>query len=389
MKLTAKKEDLERALKIGSTTVANSGDELRAHYLFRYRNGKMEVLGNDERLLGSVVLECEVEGASDNPDENRFTVEADRINRWLSASPKGNVSLRLKDGKVIAQAALGKVTFRSLDPARFPYWESRLEAATFTGKISASRLHRILKHAQLFMSNNEAQDPEICSCEFKDNGFLYATDAASATIIRVAGMEKSNARMTKKKDISSYLRFLEAHSEDEIEFWEHDQCLFLKTSSGNLFGQTKWKYDFPDIDLGSAFEDAHHWWTFSREEMISVIGFLTPSAVRDRYQIHFKLDGVGNINVSLTSAAGGKVEIPVNCKESKSVADCVPLPQGGFPLSYEYLKSVLKGLSGEFVTMASSQLLNDAGDPAGGYCSFKQEVEGDQYLVVLGWYEEQ
>jgi hypothetical protein len=123
--------------------------------------------------------------------------------------------------------------------------------------------------------------------------------------------------------------------------------------------------------------------------MLSAIDFITPSAIRDRFRMNLNLDGVGNIVVSLRSAAGGTVDMPVTCQENKVADGATPLPGEGFPVSYAYMKSVLKSLEGENVTMAACQLVGEDGEMGGGYCSFKQERDGDVYLDVLGWYEEE
>jgi hypothetical protein len=391
VKITTSKENLIRTLRIASIMVG-SGDDLKSRFLFRLRpDGKVEVLANNVRIFGSVLLECDVADADADADANIsntcFTVEADRLNHWLSAVQKGTVSLQLSQGKIVAKAARGYVTFPAMDPTRFPYWDEKIKSATSTSKISVKRLHHVLEHAQMFVSGQEQTEPEISACEFRE-GMLYATDSASATIVHVVGMDKSIARIAGKADIGKFMTFLEMHKEEEIEFLEHPLGLFLRTSSGNVMGQTRHRYDFPEIALGAAYNDAQNWWTFNREEMVSAIEFIIPSAVKDREQLQLVQDGVGNIQLSLVSAAGGKVSILVPCPGVKTVAGATPLPPAGFPVSYRYFLNILRNLRGEMVTLATSPVFDDAGKPAGGYCAFQQELETDEYLMVLGWYEE-
>jgi hypothetical protein len=103
-------------------------------------------------------LDCDIDQLSDDEDENRFTVEAARLGQWLKVvASKAKVTLRLAKGKVTASVPRGRVTFRSLDPDRFPFWDKRLSDAKPTGTISAKRLHSILKHVQIFVSTQRGR----------------------------------------------------------------------------------------------------------------------------------------------------------------------------------------------------------------------------------------
>ena len=79
MKLTVAKSDLEEALKVSSLTVG-SGSDLSSHYLFRVQEGEVEILSYDMRVFSRAPLQATVEG-----DEDAFTVEAWRLDKWVAS----------------------------------------------------------------------------------------------------------------------------------------------------------------------------------------------------------------------------------------------------------------------------------------------------------------
>jgi hypothetical protein len=121
MKIEVAKSDLEKALRISNITVG-SGADLSSHYLFRVNGGSVEILSYDMRAFSRAPLKSTFQGE----DGDAFTIEAWRLDRWVSGVGDGTLSLSYSEGDVQATGPRSKVRFRSLDPSKFPFWDSLL-----------------------------------------------------------------------------------------------------------------------------------------------------------------------------------------------------------------------------------------------------------------------
>jgi len=185
MNIVIAKRDLDAALKVVSNTVASGGGDISTHYLFRVRNGSIEILSYSGRTFSS----CPTVATVSDGDKS-FTVEAKRISYLLDALSDDAV-LTITTGEsneVAISTGRGKNVFASLDPDLFPYWDEVLSGATKTAALPANRLYDALSHAKSFVYDQEQKAPHLCVAEFR-NGCLYSTDQMAVAITKVGGMD--------------------------------------------------------------------------------------------------------------------------------------------------------------------------------------------------------
>lgn len=383
MKVVVSKDNLLAALKVAKLTVSSNADAtVEKYYVFRHVGGKMEVLSMKSNLVGSSLIECtEISDLSDNEEENRFTVEAKRLDQWKGAVSGDKITFHYsKKGVITASTSRGKITFRSFPPERFRYWDSNLEAAQLVGKLPPERLLRVLKFVSPFISDNESTQADVCACEFMDNGRLYATDEESVAVVTVDGLSDARARMH-GKELPQIRSWLEQCGEGDIEVLEHPQTLFLRNAQGGVIGQTRFRHQFPNLEVDRPFEEAEHWWTFSTQEMVDAIKFMIPCAHEGKDGEVLTLTREGDfISLSLNSAAGGVVTQNVSLESSREADSASALPETGFPIRYPLLLRMLDQVGGEKAEMALWYMKDQ-----GGYIAFQYETDGDVFLMVVGW----
>lgn len=373
MKILFAKRDLDAALKVAGNTVASGGGDISTHYLFRPKDGKVEVLSYSGRTFSScpVVATVEDEGKS-------FTVEAKRINYLLDAVAD-DATLTITTGEsneVLVSTGRGKNVFASLDPDLFPYWDEVLAGSTKTATLPANRLHDALSHAKGFVYDQEQKAPHLCVAEFRD-GCLYSTDQMAVAISKVAGMEGSSIRVF-GKDLGSAAAFLASCKETEVEVWESDRALFFKRADGATYGESKFGSRFPDIAVDWTVED-DYWWDLPKDEVLSSIRFLASGARWDDTLLRIGATEPGEVFLSMTSAQGKPISLKVKATGEGKKDDAPELPEGGFPVSHAYIAKVLDGHSGDTVRFGVSK------KGKGGWVRFKDARGNDTYLTTVAW----
>ena len=374
MKITFAKRDLDAALKVIGNTVSAGGGDITSHYLFRLRDGKVEVLSYSGRTFSSSLVVATVEDG-DKP----FTVEAKRIS-YLLASVADDSTLTIATGDsndVLIGTGRGKNVFASLDPSLFPYWDDTLAAATKTATIPANRLHDALNHAKTFVYDQEAKAPHLCVAEFRD-GCLYSTDQMAVALVKVEGVSGMTIRVF-GKDLASAVTFLAGCKDTEVEVWECDRALFFKKADGSVYGESKFGSRFPDIAVDWSVED-DHWWDLSKQDVLSSIRFLASGARWDDTLLRMGQTEPGQVFLSMTSAQGKPLSLKLNTTGEGKRGDDVPeLPDGGFPVQHTYVTKVLDGHSGETVRFGVST------KGKGGWVRFRDERGSDVYHTTVAW----
>jgi hypothetical protein len=398
MKLVVAKKDLESALKTASITVASSGDDLNAYYVFRHTGGVTEILSYNGPVFSSVILAAQVSDLDPEEEVNRFTVEAKRLKTWLGAVSGDILSFTYKNRVVKAKSKRGVVSFRSKDLSMFPWWDDTTSAAILTGKVESSRFLKALEYVSVFISTNESE-PDMCVCEFRvgledeDDETstkprrIIASDHGGLVAVSVAGLENCKARIH-GKEVKFYRRFL-ARCEGEVEVLEHDNCLILRAADGATFGQSRSIHPLPDFVIEDPFTSCHHWWTVGRDDLLAAIKVLSSSTMEGMYKMTLILSDEGDqIDLGVTSMAGGSSTLRIPCQGTRSSSDLDPgegdLPPTGVPISYKYLSDVVSNIASESFEMGVASL----GDEE-GYLVFQEEVDGDLRVSMLGWYGEE
>jgi len=380
MKIEVAKPDLEAALQVVSIGTASTGSDLTTHFVFRRRDGVVEVLSNNNRLGCSMpIAGCNVEeGGAD-----AFTVESSRLNKWISAVEDASLTLELEDGTVRATSPKGSVKFQSLDPAQFPYWDETLGDTADGISLNAKRLQSALRHVKLFISDKDTTTPKLAVTEIS-NGSLQATDKGALAVVTIKELAKSNLRIH-GKDLAQVLAFLGSCGEDAVEIKEHERCLFLVRQDGGVLSVGRPHHAFPDIQLDKKPGDPH-WWSLKADDLQSAINALSASASKEDTRLTFSLEG-GTVGLSMTSAPGDKVTLHLEAIEHGAAEDAkIDMPEKGFDIAYPYLLKLLGQHRGETIKFGlNPQLDKKTKKPGGGWVRFREDRDGDDYLTLLVW----
>lgn len=361
--------DLNTALKVVRTTVGTSSD-ISSHYVFRTRGGALEVLSYDGRTFSScLVPHTKVE------EDITFTVEARRIHVLLdSVGDNQALDVSVAESEVVFRTPRGKMTFASLDPALFPYWDDVLGGANLTAAILSDRLHGALAHAKQFTYDQESKNPSLCVAEFRD-GVLFSTDQMAVSFVKVPGMEKSNLRVY-VKDLPNVLSFLATAKGEDVDVLESDRASFIRRKDGAVFGEALYAHRFPDLTVDWTLEDDQTWDVF-QEELLDGVKFLQSGARTDEPKVRFSRDG-NNLNLSMTSVSGKPLPLTIPLVEIKQKEGGVTeMPT--FALTDAYLSKMLNGNTNTKVSLGVTK------KGAGGWVRVRDDRGTDTYLTTVAW----
>ena len=371
MNISINSTDLENALKVVRITVGSSSD-ISSHYVFRAREGKLEVLSYDGRTFASCIVSHAMPA-----EDTSFTVEARRIHVLLD-NVGSNQSLDVttsEGGEVTVRAARGKVTFSSLDPSLFPYWDDVLTGAKATAKIAAERLHAALSNAKQFIYDQESKNPALCVAEFR-NGVLHSTDQMAVSLVKMPGMEGCGLRVF-VKDLPNVLAFISTAKGDEVEILESDRAFFLRRTDGAVFGETVFAHRFPDINVDWSLEDDQTWDLF-QEELLAGIGLLQSGAKLDEPRVRFQRNGTNDVVLSMTSVSGKPLPISVSLVGFKQKEEGVT-EMPAFAITDAYVSKMLNGNTNTKVSLGVSK------KGAGGWVRLRDDRGTDTYLTTVAW----
>jgi len=381
MKVTVPKTVLESALQVSTITVGSGGNDLSTHYLFRVRGGNVEILSYNQRIFSAVPMECEVEGE----DGDSFTIEAWRLDKWVSGVGSGSLVLHSDgEGSVSAKGPKNKIRFRSLDPSKFPFWDGLVREAKSTGSVAPSSLCRALSLARWFVSADDTTKPELCQVEAID-GVLWATDRRALSSVEIPTLPNLNMRLP-GKEVGNIMRFLSLKetTAQEIEVQSAERspddgggaCAILVRADGAYVGISRPMSEFPilQVDRNSADEAM---FDLDVEEFTNALAVLSASAPKNHESVRVRYVD-NSLVLSMPSEAGGEDEYILTTNNVENGE----LFEEGFVVDYPYLK----GIAATFDLDTLRLGVNKRG--RGGFVSFRNADEGDdgnRYYSVIVW----
>ena len=336
MKIEVAKIDLESALAVSTLTVG-SGTDLSTHYLFRKTGAGVEILSYDMRTFSGIPLKCVAEG------EDSFTVEAWRLDKWLSGVADGVLTITSDaNGEVTAKGTKGRIRLRSLDPSKFPYWDRLYSDAKVDGTIVPSTLNRAINVSKCFVSTDDTQKPEICQIE-AINGTLWSTDRRALSHVRVA-MPELNMRIP-GKDIPTITKFLSLKDtlNGDVTLLTSERsandgggaCAFIRRADGGYIGISRPNAPFPKLDVNPENDDESSF-VLDLVDFKAAVSVLSASAPKNHETIRLRyLDG--RVVASMPSDAGGEDDYPLTVKGDIVNGDAFA---DGFTVGHNYLKSI-------------------------------------------------
>ena len=381
MNIEVAKSDLEVALKVASTTVG-SGSDLSSHYLFRYRDGQAEVLSYDMRVFSRAPFTATVEG----DDDAAFTVEAWRLDKWISSVGDGVLTLTCDDqGQVTAKGPRSKVKLRSLDASRFPYWDGLMAEAEDVGDVAPATLRRALSLSKHFVSSDDTSRPEICQAEATD-GVLKATNRRAVSSVTVRDLPGLDLRVP-GKDLSVILKFLsdKTTQEDDVSVKRASRpdgsgggaaAIFLRPD-GSYVGVSRPTTAMPKLPI--EIEDSDVTLSVNIEEFNGAVDVLLSSAPKGHEAVSFSTGEDGTLYLAMPSEAGGIDEYPMIQSSATGFGDTT------FSMDYSYVGAIADMFDLDTLTFGVHQR------GRGGYVSFAYEDEGatedsgNHYYTVIVW----
>lgn len=387
MKLSVAKPDLEAALSVAAIAVG-SGSDISSHYLFRLVGGKVSVLTYDMRLFSSSPMVA----TADGKEGEAFTVEAWRLNQWVAGIPDGVVNFTADGGgDVHVSSGRSKVRFRSLDPAKFPYWDGLIQAAKEVGVANPESLSRALSLARWFVSADDTSKPEICQIEAK-NGVLWSTDRRALSAVELPTLPGLNIRIP-GKDVGSIVKFLSEKNtrEDSVTIKEAERpleagggaCALFERPDGSYVGVTKPTSSFPVLNADRNAE-SDCTMTLDRAEFSSAVDVLSAGAPKNHGSVSFLCDNqTSTVTLSMPCEAGGSDEFPL------LLAKVTGGDKFTAPLAFTVDFSFIQGIGDTFGLDNLEFGVTKFG--RGGFISFRytdpseKADTGNRYFSVIVW----
>jgi DNA polymerase III sliding clamp (beta) subunit (PCNA family) len=388
MEIEVAKRDLEAALQVATIAMASGQTtDLTSHYLFRVKGGEAEILTASHRTFCGTPLTCRVAG-----EDGAFSIEGWRLRQWLKAVGDVAVSFKHEDGVTHAATPRGKMSFASLDPDKFPFFETNLKEAVETGSVTCGRLCQVLGYVQPFILDRENTHPQMSLTEAKE-GNLYATDLVAMTMIRLTDpKEDGEAPLTlgeselrvHVKDVSPVIGFLRLSTESNVKVLEHkDVCVMFQREDGSILGAARPQNGFPRFpkDVSVDTEDDIYW-VVSVDELKSAIVWLCAGAKLREDKVWFRWAD-NTLNLSMEASSGGEVKLPIEAVEHEGLDK---LPSTGFRLPHSYVTEIISHFDDETVRFGITAKTDDDGNQTGkGYVRFGHEAGGDKYMTLVAW----
>jgi hypothetical protein len=387
MKIEVAKSDLESALEVPRMAVG-SGDDLTSHYLFRVKGGQVEVLTYDQRVFGY----SRVQGAKvDADDDEAFTVDAWRLDKWLGAVQAAKPLILSSDGEGVVTVAGGrsKIRLRSLDPKKFRFWDGLYESAQEVGKIDPGSLARALTCSRWFVGADDTNKPELCQVEAVE-GVLWATDRRALTSVEMPRLPDLAIRVP-GGDVSRLVKFLtdkRTQEELSIEIRQAERpfeeggggCAFFHRPDGTYLGVMRPMSTFPTLNVDRDAEDQATL-KINREEFNAALDVLLAGAPKGFPSVTFTHDTEkGVVTLQMPCEAGDVVTFPLQ-QVTVTNGDAW---DSDFTIDYAYLK----GIADTFKLTELDLGVNKRG--RGGYVSFRysddeEDGKGNRYYSVIVW----
>lgn len=389
MHIEVAKRDLVDALKVAATAMTSvPNTPIESHYVFRVQDGKAEVLTSSKRTFCGTPLTCRVESGGDGA----FTIEGWRLRQWLQAVGDVAISFEYKDGMVEVSSPRGKMSFSSLDPSTYHYFDENVESAEVVATVNSARLGSVFAYLQPLILDRETTHAQMSLTEVHE-GSLYATNIETMTVVRMTNPEvdgetplvlADSQMRIHVKDVKNIQSFLKLDSDVAVEVLEDkDKCLMIRRPDGSVFGTARPQAafpKFPDVSLDTK-DDVY--FTVSSDEITSAITWLLAGAKKDAEKVRARwVDG--SIVLSMEAQSGGEVKLPIELIEHDGLDD--GMPPVGFKVLYSYINMLMQQFGADKVRFGVRPKRDEDGEFNGkGYLRLRHEAGGDTYQTLVAW----
>lgn len=379
MKISVSKADLETAMQVSMITVGSS--DMSGHIVFRQDDdGKIRLYTYNTRICSSVPLQTttvEVEGIT------AFTLEAKRLKQLLSAAPNCPLVIECKNKIVTVTTSKGEQEFRSLDPAKFPFWDKKLAEATVTATVEPHRFAAAITHLKQYVSDDYANRPQFCVIEAKD-AKLVALNSKALSVIPFSGLENSNLRFY-SSSINNMLKFLSL-CKDSVDVLESSssgerqgsQSVFLRRKSdGALISEAKAIMGIPSVYFNTLSDSVAPAYsvTLVKDDIKSAITHLVAGADESDDRLRISWDDEKASTVFAMKSTTGKEK---KCMVTTTSVEGTPTDKS-FSIAYPDLLSVVASCHD------ATLKLDIVEKGPSGYLKHMKIHEGDTYHTWLIW----
>lgn len=307
--------DLKDALNIAQATLSSATD-ITSHFLFVTKGDKAYVLSTDlPRTFSQIpLIGANVSYKDDEDNEARFTVSGKRIMQAVSVS-QGVITIGYDHPDVSFKSTKGALTFSSLDPDSFPQWEEKLSQAMANDPalVPSDVLSEVLSSLKPYVSDEEAKRPELCLVAFID-GVAYACDGYGLGLARHPSFaDFPEGIKIHLKDINSMVKYLKAHSGNDVEVRAGGGAHFLTLPDGAVYGFTDLPYTYPNVT--QKYSDAFDYvpnraWCFEKSSINTGLAYLNSAAIEGDVKVIFTDDpeqALQSPRIEMASASGKEV----------------------------------------------------------------------------------
>ena len=376
MQIKVAKQDLEAALNVVNVGVSGA-DDIQGHFVFRTDGPRLTVYSYNGRLGTASPVRADV--TADVTSE-AFTIKAKKFNQWLRASTAEEITIDYQDATVRVRGQKGTVTFRSLDPSTFPFWDKVFEQSMRTATVPAGRLQDAITHTKGFILSKDTEMPQYALTEVDQSAF-WATDQYALSVVTVQGLAKCGLRVH-GKDLSTLGSFLSlSDKEDEVEIHEQTRSTFFVRKDGSVLSISKPTTPFVELTDVNQDGDADYWWEFSGKTLRAAIQQISAGAADDDTLLtmsHNSEEGV--LNLSMKSEAGDLDTLSIECAAGESGKAEHPLPEHGWSADYNYLLKILASYKESDTIRFGLFPMGDA-----GITRIREMRDGDKYVTMVIW----
>jgi hypothetical protein len=378
-KMTFKKADLEKPIKVALLGISTSDDSNKGdgHILFREVNGAWQVdatsTGSGRTSSQALLTGVQVDG------HDAFTVPGWRVEQWLNSVSHEDEDLTIdyKDSvsRLVSSRGVGRVA--STDPANYVLSDDGMKQLKVIGTVKAKPLREAMGYARQFTSEEDSKTPALSLIEVR-GGLLRSSDVGTFTFVEVPGFKDVTMRVY-RKDIPALCSFLTNFEDDaDVEVLESDQGQALRVD-GYLLGAKKWPHPFPDLRLDRD-EKAKCTITVKAKVLDDAVKYVTTFADKVDRTLLLTADN-STLYVSATSASGiGDVDtcdVPVIKQEG------VVEMNTAYPKGFKIVRDALTRVLSHYGPDEDVSL--EVGWRKNGWVRARHTVEGVDYFTLIVW----
>lgn len=338
MKVLIEKHALKDALGLLASSVKKQPGAITSYILFyAHKDGQVKLRASDNFVYTNIVLGA-ADGVREVEGHGEFTVEADRLNKWVSNVPDEVIQISLgEEGEVIFKGGSLESPFPSQPAENFP--SKVFESARGSAKDLCTVNLGVLLDALGFIKDFPSDSTSNTDPTGKFRVAQLRGDELQGTDSAVLGIFKSASFGADFKigadQIGPALAYLKRQPEDtEVVLKETDTFYFFETSEDSYFGFVRPRVDLPRLTNVPTGEEEPEIFEVEKAALKSALNALRATADADDNVTAFTVES-GVLSLSKKAVVGGKTATTrIPCTNSKSA--------GGAPVRFSVNDAALE-----------------------------------------------